>query len=154
MNTEELKKLDRQHVVYSWKAQGAVDPIVIDRAEGIYMWDTDGKRYIDGCAGLLNINIGHGNRHVLDAMKTQMEKLCYVSPGFSTEPKARLASMVADVTPGDLDYVFFTNGGAEAIENAIKAARWYTGRHKIYARWRSYHGGTAGAITSSEAASA
>jgi taurine--2-oxoglutarate transaminase len=138
MNTKEIKKLDRQHVVYSWKAQGSVDPIVIDRAEGIYMWDTDGKRYIDGCSGLLNINIGHGNRHVLEAMKAQMEKLCYVSPGFGTEPKARLAAMVAEVTPADLDYVFFTNAGAEAIENAIKAARWYTGRHKIYARWRSY----------------
>ena len=147
MNTKEIKKLDRQHVVYSWKAQGSVDPIVIDRAEGIYMWDTDGKRYIDGCSGLLNINIGHGNRHVLEAMKAQMEKLCYVSPGFGTEPKARLAAMVAEVTPADLDYVFFTNAGAEAIENAIKAARWYTGRHKIYARWRSYHGATAGAIT-------
>jgi len=98
MNTKELKKLDRRHVVYSWKAQAGVDPIVIDRAEGIYMWDTDGKRYIDGCSGLLNINIGHGNRHVLEAMKAQMEKLCYVSPGFSTEPKARLAGMVAEVT--------------------------------------------------------
>jgi taurine--2-oxoglutarate transaminase len=147
MTTGDLKKLDRQHVIYSWKAQGSVDPIMIDRAEGIYMWDTDGKRYLDGCAGLLNINIGHGNRHVLKAMKTQMDKLCYVAPSFGTEPKARLARMIAELTPGDLDYVFFTNGGAEAIENAIKAARWYTGRHKIYARWRSYHGGTAGAIT-------
>jgi taurine--2-oxoglutarate transaminase len=147
MTTADLKKLDRQHVLYSWKAQGSVDPIMIDRAEGIYMWDTDGNRYLDGCAGLLNINIGHGNRHVLEAMKAQMDKLCYVAPSFGTEPKARLAEMVAQVTPGDLDYVFFTNGGAEAIENAIKAARWYTGRHKIYARWRSYHGGTAGAVT-------
>ena len=148
MTTKEIKKLDRQHVVYSWKAQGSVDPIVIDRAEGIYLWDTDGKRYIDGCSGLLNINIGHSNRHVLEAMKAQMEKLCYVSPGFGTEPKARLAAMVAEVTPADLDYVFFTNAGAEAIENAIKAARWYTGRHKIYARWRSYHGGTAADLRS------
>jgi taurine--2-oxoglutarate transaminase len=147
MRTEELKRLDRQHVIYSWKAQGSVDPIMIDRAEGVYMWDTDGHRIMDGCAGLLNINIGHGNRHVIETMKTQMEKLCYVAPSFGTEPKARLADMVAQVTPGDLDYVFFTNGGAEAIENAIKAARWYTGRHKIYARWRSYHGGTAGAVT-------
>jgi taurine--2-oxoglutarate transaminase len=147
MTTADLKDLDRRHVIYSWKAQGSVDPIMIDRAEGIYMWDTDGKRYLDGCAGLLNINIGHGNRHVLEAMKSQMDKLCYVAPSFGTEPKARLAEMVAEVTPGDLDYVFFTNGGAEAIENAIKAARWYTGRHKIYSRWRSYHGGTAGAVT-------
>jgi taurine--2-oxoglutarate transaminase len=147
MTTADLKKLDRQHVIYSWKAQGSVDPIMIERAEGIYMWDTDGKRYLDGCAGLLNVNIGHGNKHVLEAMKTQMDKLCFVAPSFGTEPKARLAEMVAELTPGDLDYVFFTNGGAEAIENAIKAARWYTGRHKIYARWRSYHGATAGAIS-------
>jgi taurine---2-oxoglutarate transaminase len=147
MNTQELKKLDRSHIVYSWKAQGSVDPIIIDRGEGIYIWDTDGKKYIDGCSGLLCVNIGHGNKHVLNAMKAQMEKVCYVGTMFGTEPKAKLGDMIAEITPGDLDYVFFTNGGAEAVENAIKAARWYTGRHKIYSRWRSYHGATAGAIT-------
>ncbi len=147
MNTEDIKRMDRQHVVYSWAAQGAVDPIVVDRADGIYFWDTDGKRYIDFCAGLLCVNIGHGNKHVLDAMKTQMDKLTYAAPLFSTEPKAKLAKMISEVTPGDLDYVFFANSGAEAIENAIKAARMYTGRHKVYSRWRSYHGATAGAIT-------
>ena len=147
MNTQELQALDRSHVIYSWKAQGGWKPTVIDHAEGVYMYDTDGKKILDGCSGLLNINLGHGNRHVLDAMKAQMEKLCFVSPGFGTEPKAKLASMVADVTPGDLDYVLFTNGGAEANENAIKSARWFTGRHKIYAAWKSYHGATAGAIT-------
>lgn len=147
MNTEELRKLDRSHLIYSWKAQGQVNPIMIDHAEGIYMWDTDGKKYIDGCAGLLCVNIGHKNRHVLDAMKVQMEKACYVGTMFGTEVKARLGKMISEVTPGDLDYVFFTNGGAEAIENAIKAVRWYTGRHKVYSRWRSYHGATAGAIT-------
>ena len=103
MNTEDLQKLDRQHVIYSWKQQGGWLPTVIDHAEGIYMYDNDGRRIVDGCAGLLNINLGHGNRYVLDAMKAQMEKLCFVSPGFATEPKARLASMVAEVTPGDLE---------------------------------------------------
>ena len=147
MSTEDLKKLDRKHLVYSWKAQGSVDPIIIDRAEGIYMWDVDGKKYIDGVSGLLNVNIGHGNRHVLDSMKKQMEKLCYVGTMFGSEPKARLGEMIAQVTPGDLDYTFFTNGGAEAVENAIKAARMVTGRNKVYARWRSYHGATAGAVT-------
>ncbi len=147
MSTEDLKKLDRKHLVYSWKAQGSVDPIIIDRAEGIYMWDVDGKKYIDGVSGLLNVNIGHGNRHVLDSMKKQMEKLCYVGTMFGSEPKARLGEMISQVTPGDLDYTFFTNGGAEAVENAIKAARMVTGRHKVYARWRSYHGATAGAVT-------
>ncbi len=147
MDTQSLKKLDRQHVIYSWKAQGKIDPIIIDRADGVYFWDSDGKQYIDGCAGLLCINIGHNNKHVQNAMIAQMDKACYVGTMFGSEPKARLAKMIADQTPGDLDYVFFTNGGAEANENAIKAARWYTGRHKIYARWRSYHGATAGAIT-------
>ncbi len=147
MNTQELQKLDREHVIYSWKPQGGWKPQMIDHAEGIYMYDTDGRRIVDGCSGLLNINLGHSNRYVLDAMKAQMEKLCFVSPGFGTEPKAKLASMVAELTPGDLDYVFFTNGGAEANENAIKAARWFTGRHKIYSAWKSYHGATAGAIT-------
>lgn len=147
MNTQDLKKMDRNHLVYSWKAQGAVDPIIMDRAEGIYMWDTDGKKYIDFCSGLLCVNIGHSNQHVLDAMRKQMEKCTYVGTMFGTEPKAKLGEMISEVTPGDLDYVFFANGGAEAIENAIKAARWYTGRHKIYSRWRSYHGATAGAIT-------
>jgi taurine--2-oxoglutarate transaminase len=147
MKTAELQKLDRSHVIYSWKPQGGWNPTMIDRAQGIYMYDTDGRKIIDGCSGLLNINIGHSNRHVLEAMKAQIDKLCFVSPGFGTEPKARLAAMVAELTPGDLDYVFFTNGGAEANENAIKTARWFTGRHKIYASWKSYHGATAGAIT-------
>jgi len=147
MNTQELQALDREHVIYSWKQQGGWKPTVIDHAEGIYMYDTDGRKIVDGCSGLLNINLGHGNRHVLDAMKAQMEKLCFVSPGFGTEAKAKLASMVAEVTPGDLDYELFTNGGAEANENAIKSARWFTGRQKVYAAWKSYHGATAGAIT-------
>jgi len=147
MNTQDLQKLDREHVIYSWKPQGGWKPLMIDRAEGIFMYDTDGRKIVDGCSGLLNINLGHSNRHVLDAMKAQMDKLCFVSPGFGTEPKAKLAAMVAELTPGDLDYVFFTNGGAEANENAIKAARWFTGRHKIYGAWKSYHGATAGAIT-------
>ena len=147
MTTKDIKQLDRDHIVYSWKAQQSVDPIIIDRADGIYFWDTDNKQYIDGCAGLLCVNIGHNNKYVHEAMKAQMEKACYVGTMFGTEAKAKCAEMIAQVTPGDLDYVFFTNAGAEAVENAIKAARWYTGRHKIYARWRGYHGATAGAIT-------
>jgi taurine--2-oxoglutarate transaminase len=147
VKTEQLKKLDRQHVIYSWKPQGGWEPTMIDRAEGIYMYDTDGRPILDGCSGLLNINLGHSHPYVLEAMKKQIDKLCFVSPGFGTEPKARLAAMVAELTPGDLDYVFFTNGGAESNENAIKSARWFTGRHKIYAAWKSYHGATAGAVT-------
>lgn len=142
-----IQKLDREHVVYSWKAQKGLSPTIMDRGEGIYQWDVDGNRYIDFSSGLLNINIGHSNRHVLDAMKAQMDKLCYTGTMFGSEPKAELARMISEITPGDLDYVFFTNGGAEANENAIKAARAFTGRHKVYARWRGYHGATAGAIT-------
>ena len=147
MTTEELKKLDRAHTVYSWKAQKDVNPIMLDHADGVMVYDTDGKEYVDFCSGLLNINLGHNNAHVKEAMKAQMDKACYVGTMFGTEPKARLGEMISEITPGDLDYVFYTNGGAEAIENAIKAVRWYTGRHKIYSCWRSYHGATSGAIS-------
>jgi taurine--2-oxoglutarate transaminase len=147
MTTEEIRKMDRAHTVYSWKAQKDIKPIIIDHADGSTMYDTDGKAYIDFCSGLLNINLGHNNAHVKESMKAQMDKVCYVGTGFGTETKARLGQMISEVTPGDLDYVFYTNGGAEAIENAIKAARAYTGRHKIYSNWRSYHGATAGAIS-------
>jgi taurine---2-oxoglutarate transaminase len=147
MNNEEIRRLDKEHVIYSWKAQRNVNPIIMDRAEGIYNWDVDGKRYIDFCAGLLCVNVGHSHPHVLNAMKAQMEKLTYVGTMFGSEPKARLAKMLSEVTPGDLNHVFYTNAGAEAVENAIKAARWFTGRHKVYSRWRSYHGATGGAIT-------
>lgn len=147
MTTEELKKLDRAHTIYSWVPQGNINPIIIDRADGVMMVDTDGKEYIDFCAGLLCINLGHNNAHVKETMRAQMEKVCYVGTSFGTEPRARLSKMISEVTPGDLDYVYYTNGGAEAVENAIKTARWFTGRHKIYSCWRSYHGATAGAIT-------
>ncbi len=147
MDIELLKKWDREHVVYPWKVQGKTEPLLIERAEGIHMWTPDGKRYIDFCSGLLCVNLGHGNPVVLDAMKAQMGKLAYVSPQFATEPRARLAKMMADLTPGDLDYVFFTNAGAEANENAIKTARWVTGRQKFYSQWRSYHGATYGSLS-------
>ena len=147
MTSEEIQALDRDHVIYNWKAGKDVTPLVVDHARGVFLYGPEGQRTFDFCAGLLNVNIGHGNAHVLDAMRAQMEKACFVSPSMTTEAKARLGKMIAEVTPGDLDYTFFTNGGAEAVENAIKAARWFTGRHKVYSRWRSYHGATAGAIT-------
>lgn len=146
MNVDEVMAMDR-HVIHPWKAQKDAKALLIDRAEGVYMYDKDGRQILDFCSGLLSVNLGHGHPYVIDAMKKQMEKLCYVGTGFATEPRARLARMISDVTPGDLDYVFFTNGGAESNENAIKAVRWFTGRQKIYSAWRSYHGATAGAIT-------
>lgn len=144
---EAIQQMDREHVIYSWRAQKGFKPIIMDRAEGIYQWDVDGKQYIDFAAGLLCVNIGHSNKHVIGAMKAQMDKLCYTGTMFGSEPKAELARMVSEVTPGDLDYVFFTNGGAEAVENAIKSVRMFTGRNKLYSPWRGYHGATAGAIT-------
>jgi len=147
MTAQELYDLDRAHTIYSWKAQKEVKPIIIDRADGVMLYDTEGKEYIDFCAGLLCVNLGHNNPHVKEAMKKQMEKVCYVGTMFGTEIKARLSKMISEVTPGDLDYVFYTNGGAEAVENALKAARKYTGRTKVYSAWRSYHGATAGAMS-------
>ncbi|EKD51057.1 MAG: hypothetical protein ACD_62C00357G0011 [uncultured bacterium] len=147
MTNEEIRQWDKEHCVYCWKKQRSTQPIIMERAEGIYQYDIDGKRYIDFCSGLLSINIGHGNKHVLDAMKAQMDKLCYVGSMFGTDVRAKLCKMISEVTPGDLNHVFFTNGGAEAVENALKAARWYTGRQKIYSAWRGYHGATAGAIS-------
>lgn len=147
MTPEELYELDRAHTIYSWKAQKDIKPIIMDHADGVYMYDIRGKEYIDFCSGLLCVNLGHNNAHVKEAMKAQMDKVCYVGTMFGTEPKAVLSKMISEVTPGDLDYVFYTNGGAEAVENALKSARWFTGRQKIYSAWRSYHGATAGAIS-------
>jgi taurine---2-oxoglutarate transaminase len=137
----------RQYVLHSWSVQDALDPIAVAGGEGRYFWDYDGKRYLDFASQLVNVSIGHQHPKVVAAIKEQAEKLCTIGPPMATEPRSTLARLLAEVTPGDLEMSFFTNGGAEANENAIKLARWYTGRHKIIARYRSYHGATAGAIT-------
>lgn len=147
MNSEEIRKLDRDHVIYSWSAQGKVNPLAIDRAEGIYMYTPEGRKITDFISGLICVNVGHRHPHIVKTMQNQLERTAYISPSFTTEAKAKLCNMIAEVTPGDLDYVFLCNGGADANENAIKTARWFTGRHKIYSAWISYHGATAGAIT-------
>ena len=147
MNIQQIRDWDNEHVVYPWTVQSAGNRPIIERADGVYMYDAHGKKIIDFCAGLLCVNIGHNNRHVLDAMNEQMNKLTYAPPIFATEPKSKLAKMISEVTPGDLNHVFFCNAGAEAIENAIKVVRWVTGRNKIYSAWRGYHGATAGAIS-------
>jgi taurine--2-oxoglutarate transaminase len=118
----------------------------VTRAEGVYFWDADGKRYLDFSSQLMNTNIGHQHPKVIKAIQDQAAELCFVHPGNATEPRARLGEKLAQVTPGRLKKTFFTLGGAEANENAIKIARFYTGRHKILARYRSYHGATYGAI--------
>ncbi len=147
LTSEEVVRLSREHTFFSWSAQGAIDPIAIDRAEGVYLYTPEGRRILDFNSQLMSVNIGHGDRRVVDAITEQAMKLQYVQPAFATEPRARLGAKLAEILPGDLDKVFLTLGGAEAVENAIKLARAYTGRHKILARYRSYHGATLGAMT-------
>ena len=147
MSSAEIVELSRKHTFFSWSAQGAIDPIAIDHAEGVYLYTPEGERILDFNSQLMSVNIGHGDRRVIDAITAQATKLQYVQPAFATEPRARLGAKLAEILPGDLDKVFLTLGGAEAIENAIKLARAYTGRHKILARYRAYHGATLGAMT-------
>jgi taurine--2-oxoglutarate transaminase len=146
MSGEQIVALCRQHSLYEWSAQSAVDPIPVERAEGVYFYSPDGTRYLDFNSQLMSVNIGHGDARVTDAVHAQMQKLAYANPFMATEPRARLGAKLAEITPGDIDVFFFTNGGAEANENAIKLARQFTGRHKIMARYRSYHGATGQAI--------
>jgi len=147
MSSAEIVALNRAHTFFSWSIQGQLDPIAIDRAEGIYLYTPEGQRIIDFNSGLMCVNIGHGDRRVIDAITEQATKLQYVTPAFATEIRGRLGQKMAEILPGDLDKVFFTLGGAEAIENAIKLARHHTGRHKVLARYRAYHGATFGAMT-------
>ena len=147
MTTDEIVALNRAHTFFSWSAQGAIDPIAIDRAEGVWLYTPDGRRILDFNSQLMSVNIGHGDRRVIDAITEQATKLQYVQPAFATEIRGRLGQKLAEILPGDLDKVFFTLGGAEAIENAIKLARHYTGRTKVLARYRAYHGATMGAMT-------
>src|SRR5438552_7108445 len=147
MSTEEIVRLSRDHTFFSWSAQAAIDPIAIDRAEGVYLYTPEGRRILDFNSQLMSVNIGHGDRRVIDAITAQAEKLQYVQPAFVTESRARLGAKLAEILPGDLDKVFFTLGGAEAIENALKLARHFTGRYKVLARYRAYHGATMGAMT-------
>src|SRR3954449_9405246 len=146
MTADEIVSLSRRYTLYEWSAQSAVDPIPVDHGEGIYFYTTDGKRYIDFNSQLMSVNIGHGDRRVIEAIKNQAEKLAYANPFMAIEPRAKLGEKLAEIAPGDIDVFFFTNGGAEANENAIKLARQATGRQKILARYRSYHGATAGSM--------
>jgi taurine--2-oxoglutarate transaminase len=145
---QEILDLSRATTLYEWTAQKTMNPLVIDRAQGIYLWDVDGKRYMDFNSQLMCVNIGHGDQRVIDAITAQLQRVAYVAPtAATTAVRAELGDVLRRITPGNLTKSFFTNGGAEANENAIKIARWYTGRHKIMARYRSYHGATAGAIS-------
>ena len=146
MTAEEMVALCKKHTLYEWSAQNAADPIPVERAEGVYFYTPDGKRFLDFNSQLMSVNIGHGDRRVIDAIKAQAETLAYANPFMAHEPRARLGRKLAELLPGDIDVVFFTNGGAEANENAVKIARMVTGRQKVLAQYRSYHGATGGVI--------
>jgi taurine--2-oxoglutarate transaminase len=147
LTTDEILRLNREYTFFSWSAQAKINPIVIDHAEGVYFWDPDGKRYLDFNSQLMSINIGHGNQRVIDAITEQAKSLAFAAPQFATEVRGRLGQLLSEVTPGDLNRFFFTLGGAEANENALRMARMVTGRQKVMAYHRSYHGATAGAIS-------
>jgi taurine--2-oxoglutarate transaminase len=142
-----VRQLDRAHVFHSWSAQGLIDPLPIARAEGSYFWDFSGRRYLDFSSQLVNINIGYQHPRVVAAIQEQAARLATIQPAFANDARSEAARLIADVAPEGLDRVFFTNGGAEANENAIRMARLHTGRHKVLATYRSYHGATAGSIT-------
>jgi taurine--2-oxoglutarate transaminase len=142
MSHLELVQRNKASTLASWTAQNAWNPISMTRAEGIYFWDADGKRYLDWSSQLVNVNIGHSHPHVVKAIQQQAEQFCYAYPSIVTEPRARLGEMLKEITPHDLSKSFFTCSGAEAVENAMKIARLYTGRDKVLTRYQSYHGGT------------
>jgi taurine---2-oxoglutarate transaminase len=144
---EQIREYDRRYVLHSWSVQSAIDPLPVVGGEGCWFWDYDGKRYLDFSSQLMNLNIGHQHPRIVAAIKEQADRLCTIGPPVANDKRGELARLIAEVTPGNLTMSFFTNGGAEANENAIKLARWYTGRSKVVARYRSYHGATAGAVS-------
>jgi taurine---2-oxoglutarate transaminase len=142
----DILPLTMQHSFWTWSAQSKVSPISLKRAQGVYFWDVNDKRYLDFNSMVMCVNIGHGNERVINAIVEQARQLPFAGPPMTSRPRAVLGKLLAEITPGDLDRFLFTLGGADANENAIKLARAYTGRHKILARYRSYHGATAGAM--------
>ena len=143
----EIQQLTKEHVFFTWSAQAKVNPIAVKRAQGVYFWDVDDKRYLDFNSMTMCVNIGHGDERIIKAMQEQAAELPYAAPGMTTKIRALAAKTVAEITPQKaLTKILFTLGGADANENAIKLARGYTGRHKILTRYRSYHGATAGAM--------
>ena len=137
---------DRAHVFHSWSAQGALDPVVIAGAKGSRMWDDTGRSWLDFSSQLVNVNIGHQHPKLVAAIQEQAGRLCTIAPSFANDMRSEAARLIAELAPGDLDMVFFTNGGTEAVENAVRLARGHTGRHKLMAAYRSYHGATGNSI--------
>ena len=145
MTGKEIKETQKKYVLQSWSKQGNLNPIPVEKAEGIYYYDFEGNRYTDMASQLVNLNLGYGNKDIADAIKEQVDKYCYIGPSIASEPRAKLAKMIIDLLPDTFGKVFFTNAGADANENAIKIARMYTGRKKVFSRYRSYHGSSFGA---------
>ena len=144
---DEILKDNLEHTIFSWSKQQGLNPLNIERAKGVYIYDRSGKKYIDFSSQLMNVNIGHGHPAVTEAVVKQMNEVSYVHPGMITEARGKLSKKLAEIAPGTLNRTFFTNGGTEAIEHAIKFARLYTGRHKIITLYQSYHGATYGALS-------
>lgn len=143
---DQILTLSLEHNFWTWSAQGKVSPIAIKKAQGVYFWDVNDKRYLDLNSMTMCVNIGHGNQAVIEAMAEQIRELPYAAPGMATRPRALLGQILSEITPPGLTRFLYTLGGADANENAIKLARAYTGRYKILTRYRSYHGATYGAI--------
>ena len=145
MTGKEIVETQKKYYLQSWAKQKDVNPIPMEKAEGIYLWDYDGNRYTDMSSTQVNVNLGYGNEDINNAMKEQIDKFAWMGPGYGVESRAKLAKMIVDLMPDNMGKIFFTNGGADANENAIKMARMYTGRYKVMSRYRSYHGSTFGA---------
>ncbi|HEX6333256.1 MAG TPA: aminotransferase class III-fold pyridoxal phosphate-dependent enzyme [Flavisolibacter sp.] len=140
---------NKDYTLFSWSSQGNQNPIAVKYAEGVYLYDYDDRRYLDFSSGLMNVNIGHGNQRITDAVVRQMQQVSYVTPSCVTQVRGELGKKLAEICPGDLNKAFFTLCGASSIENAIKLARHFTGRHKILSRYQSYHGSSYGTISAS-----
>jgi taurine--2-oxoglutarate transaminase len=146
LDEAQVRADDRNHVFHSWSAQALIDPMPIASARGSYFTDYAGQRYLDFSSQLVNVNIGYQHPKLVAAIQEQASRLCTIAPSFANDARSEAARLIAEVAPGDLNQVFFTNGGAEATENALRMARVHTGRHKVLAAYRSYHGATAGAM--------
>src|SRR5438477_6536857 len=146
LSAEEITELCLRHTLYDWSAQAGLKPMAVASAKGVRFTTVDGRRFIDFNSQLMSVNAGHGDRRIIEAIKAQDDRLPYISPFLATEVRARLGQKLAELLPGDIDQVLFTLGGHDADENAIKMARAVTGRPKILARYRSYHGSTGNAI--------
>lgn len=146
---EEIIQDNLDYTLFSWSKQKGINPIAVKYGEGVYLYDYDGKKYIDFSSGLMNVNIGHGDQRVTKAVVEQMQQVAYITPTCATKVRGELGKKLAEISPGDLNKAFFTLCGATSIENAIKLARLYTGRHKILTRYQSYHGSSYGAMSAS-----